>query len=87
MDRMENIFERLADVIAKNRDEAHAANEERNTKIEEAVSKQIERDEKLNETIKNGQNTVTKKITDLEQRLQQLERDCGDDGDDDCWDD
>ena len=73
--RMENIFERLAGSIAKIRDEAHAANNELNAKIEGAATKQIERDEKLNETIKNGQNAVTKKITDIEQRLQRLERD------------
>ena len=75
MDRMENIFERLAGSIAKNRDEAHAANDELNAKIEGAATKQIERDEKLNATVKNGQNAVTKKITDIEQRFQRLERD------------
>ena len=78
MDRVENIFERLAGSIAKNRDEATTANAELNAKIVGAETKQIERDEKLNMTIKNGQNAVTKKISDIEQRLQRLERDSSD---------
>ena len=75
MDRMGNIFERLAGSIAKNQDEANAANDDLNSKIEKTAADQLARDTKLNETIKNGQNTVTKKISDIEQRLKRLEHD------------
>ena len=75
MDRMEGIFERLAGATANNRDETKTEMAAFEAKIEKVAAQQNERDAKPMETIKKGQNAVTEKITDIERRLHQVERD------------